>query len=269
MRSAVTMYYKDHWAEIDDVRLGRYEAMFEWRGEQDRSLEPLALEPSQTVLDFGSGPGFLALRVAEIVGPEGRVHGVDLNERFVAGAQARAREAGLEDRITFHHVTNEQIPLPATTVDRVVCKNVLEYVPDAVHVLGQFYRVLKPGGRVLVMDSDWGFVLVNPWSPAEVREFFDAAAGAFREPFIGRRVPMLLRAAGFTDVQVRITAFADTEGRAMHVLRNMEQYARDLGALSNERVEALMKRLEEGIERGTFLFSLPQFLVSAQRPSAS
>ncbi len=262
----MSTYYKDHWAQIDDVRLARYEAMFEWRPERDQSLAALELEPSHTVLDFGSGPGFLALHLAELVGPTGRVHGVELNERFVDDARARASDAGLQQCVTFHHATNEQVPLPAESVDRVICKNVLEYVPDAVHVLGQFFRVLKPGGRVLVMDSDWGFVLVNPWSPEEVQEFFGAASGAFREPYIGRRAPMLLRATGFENVEVSISTFADTQGGAMGVLRNMEQYARDLGTIADERVDALMARLEDAIERGTFLFSLPQFLVSARRP---
>lgn len=262
----MSTYYKDHWAQIDDTRLGRYEAMFEWRPEQDPSLTALDIAESHSVLDFGSGPGFLSLRLAELVGPDGEVHGVELNERFVAGARARASDAGLEDRVTFHHVTDEQIPLPTESIDRVVCKNVLEYVPDVVHVLGQFFRVLKPGGRVLVMDSDWGFVLVNPWSPDEVREFFGAAAGAFREPYIGRRAPMLLQAAGFTDVDVSISAFADAEGRAMGVLRNMEHYVRDLEALPVARIDTLMARLEDAIEGGNFLFSLPQFFVSARRP---
>lgn len=263
----MTTYYKDHWEAIDDGRLARYEAMFEWRPEQDASLAALELENANTVLDFGSGPGFLALRIAELLGPGGEVHGVELNERFVNGARSRANEAGLEDRVHFHHVTDEQIPLPTQSVDRVICKNVLEYVPDVVHVLGQFFRVLKPGGRVLVMDSDWGFVLVNPWTPEEVRAFFTAAGGAFREPYIGRRAPMLLKAAGFADVSVSISTFADTQGRAMGVLRNMEQYARDLGALPEAQVDALMARLDKAIDEGSFLFSLPQFLVSARRPT--
>ena len=84
----MTTYYKDHWAKIDATRLGRYEAMFEWRPEQDGSLAALELAQSHRVLDFGSGPGYLALRLAELVGPEGEVHGVELNEQFVTGARA-------------------------------------------------------------------------------------------------------------------------------------------------------------------------------------
>ena len=64
-------YYRDHWAEIDDERLDTYESMFEWHPRMAPLLEGAALEPGLEVLDFGCGPGGLALELARRVGAQG------------------------------------------------------------------------------------------------------------------------------------------------------------------------------------------------------
>ena len=171
----IDTFYSDHWKEIEDERVTRYEAMFQWRDAHAVMLESLGLEPGSKVLDYGSGPGFMSLGMGDMVGPTGEVHGVDLNARFVADANERAEG---KPHVTFHQGDGQSIPLADASVDRVVCKNVLEYVPDASAALAEFYRVLAPGGRVLVIDSDWGFVLVQPWGDAATRAFFEAAAPA-------------------------------------------------------------------------------------------
>ena len=157
-------------------------------------------------------------------------------------------------------------------MDRVLCKNVLEYVPDVDATLAELRRVLAPGGRIHIMDSDWGFVVVEPWGKENVDRYFAAASVAFREPHIGRKAPGLLSKHGFRDVEVRIQAFADTQGRSLPVIRNMRSYigaALDAGSdtgLSGEQADALVAEAEGAVEEGRFLFSLPQFLVTGTRP---
>ena len=265
----IDTYYTDHWRHIEDERIARYERMFEWREGQAALLAPAAIETGHRVLDFGSGPGFMALAIADIVGESGRVHGVDLNARFVTDAATRALG---HPQVTFHHVTGAEVPLPDASVDRVVCKNVLEYVPDVDATLAEFRRVLAPGGRVHVIDSDWGFVVVEPWGKENVDRYFAAAAVAFREPHIGRKAQGLLVRHGFTDVEVRIQAFADTMGRSLPMLRNMRSYIDAAlaaggggGGLSGEEADALLAEAERAIVERTFLFSLPQFLVTGAK----
>lgn len=262
-------YYTDHWKHIEEERIARYERMFEWRDGQAALLAPAAIESGHRVLDFGSGPGFMALAIADMVGESGRVHGVDINARFVKDATNRA--AGRR-HVSFHHVTGADIPLPDAAVDRVVCKNVLEYVPDLDATLAELRRVLAPGGRIHIMDSDWGFVVVEPWGKENVDRYFAAASVAFREPHIGRKAQGLLARHGFDDIEVRIQAFADTQGRSLPVIRNMRSYidaALEAGGdtgLSSEEADALLAEAERAVEEGTFLFSLPQFLVTGTKP---
>ena len=266
----IDTYYTDHWKHIEDERIARYERMFEWRDGQAALLVPAAIGPGHRVLDFGAGPGFMSLALADMVGASGRVHGVDLNARFVADATARA--AG-RDNVSFHHVTDVGIPLPDAAVDRVLCKNVLEYVPDIDATLAELRRVLAPGGRIHVIDSDWGFVVVEPWGKENVDRYFAAAAVAFKEPHIGRKAPGLLARHGFEDVEVRIQAFADTQGRSLPVIRNMRSYiaaaleadGSGAGGLSVEDADALLSSAERAVAEGSFLFSLPQFLVTGNK----
>lgn len=139
---------------------------------------------------------------------------------------------------------------------------VLEYVPDVQTTLAEFQRVLEPGGRLLLIDSDWGFVVVEPWGAARTKRFFDAAGPAFKEPEIGRKLRGHLLQAGFDDVEVRVSAGVDTEGGSLLVLRNMASYARHFDAIAHEEIDAMLAEAETAVETGGFLFCLPQFLAT-------
>ncbi len=264
----IDTYYTDHWKHIEEERIARYERMFEWRDGQAALLAPAAVRAGHRVLDFGSGPGFMALALADMVGGSGRVDGVDINARFVADATARAKG---RENVSFHQVTGVELPLSDGAVDRVLCKNVLEYVPDVDATLAELRRVLAPGGRMHIIDSDWGFVIVEPWGKENVERYFAAASVAFKEPHIGRKAQGLLVRHGFADVEVHILAFADTQGRSLPMIRNMRSYidaalaAGGENALSGDEADALLAEAERAVGEGTFLFSLPQFLVTGTK----
>ena len=256
-------FYSEHWQEIEPERIKRYEAMFQWRDGNLRSLQSLELAKGSRVLDYGSGPGFFALGIADVVGTNGSVKGVDINAQFVEDAN---RRASTYDNVDFFLLEDESIPLLDASVDRVVCKNVLEYVPSAERTLAELYRVMEPEGRILVIDSDWSFVLVEPWSTSETHRFFEAAGPAFKEPNIGRKLPGFLKKTGFVDVKVQIMAGADLSGGGLSVLRNMQSYGDAFGTLAKAESAELLRSAEDAVTKGEYLFCLPQFIVSAVRP---
>jgi ubiquinone/menaquinone biosynthesis C-methylase UbiE len=260
----VATFFADHWREIEDERIARYEAMFVWRPEQDALLAPAQVEPGQRVLDFGCGPGFLSLALADKVGTTGRVCGADINARFVADATRRAREKGV-GHVSFHHVTGSGLPFANASFDRALAKNVLEYVPDLDATLTELHRVLAPGGKLHVIDSDWGFVIVEPWGKATVDRFFEAAAPAFKEPYVGRKVPAAMRRAGFGAVEIRLLPIIDRDARLMPVLRNMQSYIKTFGTLPDPEVEKLLQDVTDAAASGTYFGCLPQFLITATR----
>lgn len=256
-------FYRDHWLEIEDERLDRYERMFEWRPDQSGLLQAANIQSGHRVLDFGSGPGHLALELARRVGDKGSVQGVDINREFVRRSSERAKAEALDHIVNFLQLTEETIPFPDAGYDRVICKNVLEYVADLDATLRELHRMLAEQGIIHIIDSDWGFVVVQPWGQERTIRFFSAAAGAFKEPHIGRKLPAALSRRGFAEIGVSLRTSVDRQGGGMVVLRNMASYIRTFRSMPEQELAGMIIELEEAIAAGTYLFILPQFLVTA------
>ena len=256
-------FCQDHWLENEAERLECYERMFQWRPEQGGLLEPAGIEPGHKVLDFGSGPGHLALELARRVGEKGSVTGVDINHEFVRRSIERAKGDALDHIVSFLHLTAETIPLADGSFDRIICKNVLEYVADLDATLTELHRLLAAPGIIHIIDSDWGFVVVEPWGKERTDLFFSAAAGAFKEPHIGRKLPGALSRAGYGEIEVSLRTSSDRQGGGMAVLNNMASYIRTFDSMAEKELSDMMLELEAAIAAGTYMFILPQFLVTA------
>lgn len=263
----VDRYFHDHWVTIERERFERYDQMFRLDPARAATLlAPVGVEAGHVVVDLGCGPGYVAAELAKLVGPDGLVHAVDVNADFVRRTQEVAREAGVAGRVVAHHVAAGPLPLHAATADRAYAKNVLEYVPDLAETLGELLRVLRPGGRLCASDSDWGFVVVEPLHPDEVRELFDAAAPAFREPYVGRKLRAAMLEVGFVDVGVDVRAVVDTQGWLRGVLENMLGYAGRFGTMGDARAGEVRSRIDEALASGDYMMVLPQFTVTGTRP---
>ena len=259
-------YYRDHWLTVEPERLDAYEEMFRWRPQLEPLLAPARLEPGLTVVDYGCGPGHLAVELARRVGARGRVLALDLNAEFLKRTSERAAAGGLADRVTVIPVTGDVLPVEPGSVDRVICKNVLEYVDDPATTLVQFRRALRPHGLAHVIDSDWGLLAVEPLGPEQGAELFAAARHAYKTPHIGRQLHGLFRAAGFRDVQLQVLANADVKGHMAAVVLNMVGYARASGKLPGAKLDAIVAELRGAIDAGRYLLLLPQFLVTGAAP---
>ncbi|MEO5898529.1 MAG: methyltransferase domain-containing protein [Ilumatobacteraceae bacterium] len=259
-------YHKDHWVDIEPERFDRYEALFRLDDRRaDALLARVGVTPGEVIVDFGCGPGYVATQLARLAGPKGHVHAVDVNAAFVERARAVAAEAGRADRVTVHHSLDERIPLPDSSVDRVYAKNVLEYVPNLHAVLAELHRILRPGGTMVASDSDFGFVVVEPLLPTEVTELFEAAAPAFRDPFVGRKLRSAYVEAGFTDVDVNITAAVDTAGHLRGVIENMFGYATRFQRMTTARAAQLRAKVDDALAAGLFQAVLPQWWVIGRK----
>lgn len=268
MGESLETYHKDHWVEIEPERLEKYESLFAMDDARaDATLGPVGVVEGETILDFGCGPGFVATHLARRAGADGHVHAVDVNAEFVDRARRAADGAGLADRITVHHSADETIPLADGSVDRIYSRNVLEYVPDVDAVLGELARVLRPGGAMVASDSDFGFIVVEPFTPDEVREIFDAAAPAFKDPNIGRKLRAAFGRAGHVDVETRVVTSVDTRGHLRTVVENMLGYGLAFDRMSEARAEHFRERLEGALADGTFMAVLPQWWVTGRKPT--
>ncbi len=112
--------------------------------------ERAELQPGETVLDLGSGAGLDAIVASWSVGSTGKVIGVDLNPAMCLKAQAHAAATGAT--MECHEGRMEEIPLPDGSVDVVISNGVINLSFRKRRVVGEMYRVLKPGGRISITD---------------------------------------------------------------------------------------------------------------------
>jgi SAM-dependent methyltransferase len=113
------------------------------------------------VLDIDSGPGLPAGELAAAVGPTGRVCGVDVSPDMLALARARDLPTGCAP-VEYLAAGAERLPYPDDMFDLAVSTQVMEYVPDVAAALAEAYRVLRPGGRLLLLDTDWDSIVALP-----------------------------------------------------------------------------------------------------------
>lgn len=114
-----------------------------------------AIPPGATVIDIGCGAGMDLLLAARAVGPNGRAIGVDMTESMAEKARAGAQAAALQN-VEVRVGDALELPLEDETADVVISNGVLNLTPDKMKAFGEIYRVLKPGGCLLLGDITVG-----------------------------------------------------------------------------------------------------------------
>jgi len=155
------------------------------------------LQPGERVVDCGSGAGADSLIAARIVGPSGRVIGVDMTPEMLAKARRNAEIAGVRN-VEFREGVLEALPVSDDWADVVISNGVLNLVPDKTVALAEFFRVLRPGGRIQLADIVLGRP-VPDGSKSDVSLWTGCIAGGL----LADELVTLVERAGFRDVEVR------------------------------------------------------------------
>ncbi len=109
------------------------------------------VEPGQTAADIGCGMGYFTVPLAGLVGPQGRVLAIDLQEKMLAGVQRRAARSGVSERIQLCRAAPDGLGV-AGPVDFVLTHWMLHEVPDQARFLKEVHKLLLPGGNWLLVE---------------------------------------------------------------------------------------------------------------------
>jgi arsenite methyltransferase len=188
-----------------------------------------SLREGETVVDLGSGAGLDSFLAANAVGETGRVIGVDMTHEMLEKARENAREGGY-DNVEFRLGEIENLPVADNAVDVIISNCVINLSPDKSRVFHEAFRVLKPGGRLMVSD-----IVLEGELPQLIRESAAAYVGCVSGAILREDYFRMIEEAGFAEIEVQS---AEYPLKMMFDTETAEATMSDLN-LSQEEMERL------------------------------
>jgi SAM-dependent methyltransferase len=232
----------------------------------ERSLTFDALKPwaGARLLDIGCGTGEDVHRLRDLAGHGGRAVGVDSSMRMLRECRRRTDQPVLVAAADAH-----RLPFPGGTFDGCRAERVLQHVADPRAVLVEVARVLRPGGRIALLEPDWGTLVVDSADPRTTRSILNAKADRICHGGIGRTLRRLLCRAGFVDVEVRLTAGHHDCFELANAVLGLDaaaNFAREQRVVTASEAEAWRDGLRRADAEGVFFAALMRFTFAATRP---
>jgi arsenite methyltransferase len=241
--------------QIDDAVLRRELARTE-----------LAARPGERILDVGCGPGFFCAELLEEVGEHGWVTGLDASAEMLSLAKRRCAE---HENIAFQQADATCLPVGDAGFDAALCVQVLEYVADCSKALAELYRALRPGGRVLVWDTDWATVSWHSADPSRMQRFLAVWDQHLAHPSLPRTLAPAMRSVGFERVHASAHTFAATAWDAgrfgVSLIELIADFAAGRDDLSDSDAHEWAAEQRALGERGEFFFAYTQFCFTGTR----
>lgn len=231
--------------------------------------EMLAPISGERILEVGCGSGVLCRRIAPSLQPQGQVVGLDISPQFLFQARKYALLQGLDGQIEFECGAGESLSFPNATFDGAFAARLLLHAADPDAVVREMTRVVRPGGRVVLMDWDFESVVVDHPDRELTRRLLhwrnDHHGG---DNWSGRQLWRRMVTAGLQGLTVQpvVTVMHDEAGGLTQSLWRAAQVARDHGGISPEEYDAWVGELKERIRAETFFASIAYFIVSGIVP---
>lgn len=230
------------------------------------SVELLAPAPGRQLIDAGCGIGDMTRRLASRVAPGGAVVGVDTSTTMLAEAQRRTTDSA--QPAEFRHADVNQLDFATASFDGAYSERVFQHLESPEAAFAELVRVTRPGGPIVVVDTDWGMHALHGADPSLTKRVLDCWAEHMRNGWSGRRVPALFATAGMADpvIVTDTITVSDTRLPAIEPFATMASVAEHQGALTNDDARTWLAQLADSSSSGSFLWAITMFLVASPRP---
>lgn len=178
---------------------------------KERTYTMMRAREGQTVLDVGCGPASDTIALGKIVGINGRVVGVDHDPEMVKTANRRAEEAGVADHVEHLLTDGRELPFDDNRFDSCRSERVFQHVSDASKLLAEMIRVTKPGGYVVVADTDHSTHGTSTQCDDIDLRFRELALQVLNNPHVGRKLFRMMKLAGLEEVESNPVLLAWTD----------------------------------------------------------
>lgn len=229
--------------------------------------EKLAPDPGEAVLSVGAGPGFEPLGLSRAVGTNGRVLGVDASPSMLAVARERCAD---RPQVSFSTGEATSLPVDDASFGKATAVQVLEYVDDVEAAVAELRRVLAPGGRAVVFDSDFDTLVYGAEDSRRSRRVLRAYDAHCAHPRIATTLRATLERAGFHVAEIVPHTHCETspDGVGGELVDEIGAFVGARTDLPDDEVEAWLADVEARAEAGEFFFSFTQYAFVAEKPQA-
>jgi arsenite methyltransferase len=245
---------------VQQERMARTKDMVRQRSEHMRVLSP---KPSEHILELGSGNGIFARELVEYVGSDGHVIGLDSSEAILEMARHVCPDG------EFVVGDAQDLPFEDATFDAIVAAQLFCFLGDVDRALKEASRVLKPGGRIVILDTDWDTLIWRNGNPDLMVRMLAAYKAVYVDAHLPRSLRQRLVQTGFSNIEIDSfvvlnTNFGDdtyakqTAGFAISIMGDSLEFTAKEQASWLEDQERLDKD-------GGFFFSLNRYLFAGSR----
>jgi ubiquinone/menaquinone biosynthesis C-methylase UbiE len=261
------------WSDVDrtanaSTYVKYLDAAMSWaRDYKRRTYELLALQPGHRVLDVGCGTGDDVRAIAALVRPGGCATGIDGSAAMIAEAQLRSTASDLP--VEFRVGDAHHLEFADQTFDGARADRTLQHLAAPAQALAEVARVLKHGGRCVVVEPDWDSLVIDASDRTLTRTILAFRCDSYRQGWIGRQLARLLTRTGFVDVQVNGICFTLSDYATADGIFGLEKAVMNAAAaavISQTAAEGWLNDLRTASAAGVFFCAVAAFVGVARKP---
>jgi len=251
-------------------RLDTMHALDFFRAYKKETIGLMRIGPGNHVADVGCGTGEDIRQLAEVVGTSGQAVGFDTSEAMLK--EARARHDGGMPNLRFIRSAADNLQAESGSFDAIRADRVLTHVPDIAAALREMFRVVKPGGRVVVSEPDMLGCWMNHAHHAISDRILQAIAHSCAQPFAARELYYGFQDAGLTNVRLALRSVALTDPQSADNILKFGAAIEAMiarGKLSTEEAGLWQAEFAEKQRTGRFLAGATIFIVVGLKPGGA